>query len=297
MEALMNRREFTATVLGVAAAATLPARAEGQTSAVRVTAVDTHAHVFHRGLTFIPQRRYTPDYDALPAQYLALLDANGMSHGVVIPISILGTDNSYTVEVLKQTQGRLRGLAVVDPAKDLGTLDALEKAGIVGVRLNLIGQPVPDVKSSPWKELVAECVKRDWQIEVYDDARRLRDIVTPLVDAGTKVVVDHFGKPEQKQGVNDPGFQYLLGLAASRRVWVKLSAPYRSSLEIAAAAAPLLRRAFGPERLMWGSDWPFVQFEKTIQYGAMRAVVDDWVPDPNERRIILGDTPARLFRF
>jgi hypothetical protein len=36
-------------------------------------------------------------------------------------------------------------------------LDALQASGIVGVRLNLIGQAVPDVTSSPWKELVAEC--------------------------------------------------------------------------------------------------------------------------------------------
>jgi predicted TIM-barrel fold metal-dependent hydrolase len=292
----MNRREFNAALLGAAVAATLPASASAQ-AVTHVTAVDTHAHVFHRGLTFIPQRCYTPDYDALPAQYLAMLDANGMSHGVVIPISILGTDNSYTVETLKQTQGRLRGLAVVDPAKDLGTLDALQASGIVGVRLNLIGQPVPDVQSSPWKELVAECVKRDWQVEVYDDAKRLRELVTPLVDAEAKVVVDHFGKPDPQQGVNDPGFQYLLGVAASRRVWVKLSAPYRSSLEIAAEAAPPLRRAFGPERLLWGSDWPFTGFEKTIQYPAMRAALETWVPDPAERGIILADTPAQLFRF
>ena len=33
------------------------------------------------------------------------------------------------------------------------------------------------------------------------------------------------------------------------------------------------------------------------QYGAMRASVDEWVPDPSERRIILVDTPAKLFRF
>ena len=146
-------------------------------------------------------------------------------------------------------------------------------------------------------ELVAECVKRDWQVEVYDDAKRLRELVTPLVDGGAKVVLDHFGKPDAQQGINDPGFQYLLGMAASQRVWVKLSAPYRSSLEIAAAAAPLLRRTFGSERLLWGSDWPFTGFEKTTQYSAMRAALNTWIPDPAERDIILADTPAKLFRF
>jgi predicted TIM-barrel fold metal-dependent hydrolase len=262
-----------------------------------VTAVDTHAHVFHRRLNFIPNRRYTPDYDAFPEQYLAMLNANGMSHGVIVPISILGTDNSYIIETLDRMRGRLRGIAVVDPARDLEKLSGLDASGIAGIRMNLIGLPVPEVGVNPWKELVGECVKRDWQVEVFDDASRLRQVVTPLLDAGAKVVVDHFGKPDPKQGVNDPGFQYLLGLAGTRRVWVKLSAPYRSSPETAAAAAPLLRRAFGPERLLWGSDWPFTGFEKTITYRTMRSELDAWVPDVNERRIILADTPARLFKF
>jgi predicted TIM-barrel fold metal-dependent hydrolase len=292
---MLTRRAFTLGALslaGVAGCGTVRSRLP-----TPVTAIDTHAHVFHRGLTFIPQRRYTPDYDAMPEYYLAMLDANGLSHGVIIPISILGTDNSYTLEALKRTHGRLRGLAVVDPAKDLGTLDELQAGGIVGVRLNLIGQKVPDVKASPWKELVAECVKRDWQVEIYDDAKRLPEIITPLLDAGAKIVVDHFGKPDPKQGIEDPGFRYLLGVASTRRVWVKLSAPYRSSYDTAEEASRPLRRTFGPERLLWGSDWPFTGFEKTVQYPAMRTALNEWVTDPDERRIILKDAPAALFKL
>ena len=294
----MNRREFNLGDLAILGLTVFGRVQAGESTGEKVTAVDTHAHVFHRGLTFIPERCYTPDYDALPEQYLALLDANGLSHGVIIPISILGTDNSYTLEVLEQAKGRLRGLAVVDPEKDLDTLDTLAAAGIMGIRMNLAGdRPIPDVKSSPWKELVSECIQRDWHVEVYDKASRLQGIVTPLLDSGAKVVVDHFGNPNPEQGVNDPGFQYLLSVADSRRVWVKLSAPYRSSLETAAAAAPLLLRTFGPERLLWGSDWPFTNYEETIRYKDMRALLDTWVPDPNQRRIILADTPARLYRF
>jgi predicted TIM-barrel fold metal-dependent hydrolase len=112
-----------------------------------VTSADTHAHVFHRELNFIPNRRYTPDYDAFPEQYLAMLDANGMSHGVIVPISILGTDNSHTVEALERVRNRLRGIAVVDPATDLDKVSGLDASGIAGIRMNLIGLPVPDVRA------------------------------------------------------------------------------------------------------------------------------------------------------
>lgn len=296
----MNRRNFGLSALGLGAAAILPgilSGCAGTGKASRVSAVDTHAHVFHRALPFVPNRRYTPDYDALPADYLGMLDANAMSHGVIIPISILGTNNDYTLECIRASGGRLRGLAVVDPEKDIGKLDGLAAAGIVGIRLNLIGKPVPDPRQGAWRELFAACARLGWQVEVYDDAARLSQLLTPLLDTGVKVVVDHFGKPSVQQGVDDPGFQYLLGLGASRQVWVKLSAPYRSSDAIAAAAAPLLRKAFGPERLLWGSDWPHTGFEGKVRYATLRSQLDGWIPDADERRIVLADTPAKLFRF
>lgn len=295
----MDRRNFNRSLLGIGAAGILPAlgACASRGPATGVTGIDTHAHVFHRGLPFVPNRRYTPDYDAHPEQFLTMLDSHGLSHGVIVPISILGTNNDYTLECIAGAKGRLRGLAVVDPVTDIGKLDALSRGGIVGVRLNLIGKPVPDVRAGAWRDLVDACRRLDWQIEVYDDAQRLPQLLPHLVDAGVNVVVDHFGKPDPKLGVDDPGFRQLLGLGATRKVWVKMSAPYRSSNETAAAAAPLLRQAFGPERLLWGSDWPNTGFEGKVQYTALRSQLDAWVPDAAERRIVLVDTPARLFRF
>lgn len=300
----MNRREFNRNLLCLGAATSLPfGLSSCATSGFRaqsgalVTAVDTHAHVFHRGLPFVPGRRYTPDYDAWPQDYYNMLDTNGMSHGVIIPISILGTNNDYTVEVLRQSNGRLRGLAVIDPEKDIGKLDALSAAGIVGIRLNLIGKPVPEIRNSIWRELLATCHRLDWQIEVYDDAARLSQTVTPLLESGVKVVIDHFGKPDAKLGINDPGFKYLAGLGRTRQVWVKLSGPYRLSDAVAADAAPILRREFGPERLVWASDWPHTGYEGKVAYTKLRSQLDVWVPDPDERRIVLAETPAKLFRF
>ena len=108
----MDRRQFNLGLLGLGTASALPfglsacAAASAKASANRtVTGIDTHAHVFHRNLPFVPNRRYTPDYDALPADYYKMLDSNGMSHGVIIPISILGTNNEYTLEVIRRARG------------------------------------------------------------------------------------------------------------------------------------------------------------------------------------------------
>jgi len=296
----MQRRNFNNALLGIGAATLVPSvlsACANKVSATQLTGIDTHAHVFHRGLPFVANRRYTPDYDARPEQFLGMLDANQLSHGVIIPISILGNNNDYTLECIAASGGRLRGLAVVDPKTDIGKLENLDRGGIVGVRLNLIGKPVPDVASGAWRELVEACRKLNWQVEVYDDAQRLAQLLTKLVDAGVNVVVDHFGKPDPKLGVADPGFQYLLGLGVTRQVWVKMSAPYRSSDAIASAAAPLLRQSFGVQRLLWASDWPHTGFEGKVQYATLRGQLNQWVPDAAERAVVLVDTPAQLFRF
>lgn len=291
----MDRRNFGVSMMGLGATILIPGCATPATG--HITGIDTHAHVFHRGLPFVANRRYTPDYDATPEQFLAMIDSNGLSHGVIIPISILGNNNDYTLECIAKSRGRLSGLAVVDPETDIGKLDALALAGIVGIRLNLIGKPTPNIKIGAWAETIQACRRLNWQVEIYDDAKRLPAILNALIDAGVNVVVDHFGKPDPKLGVTDAGFKYLLGLGATRQVWVKMSAPYRSSNEIAAAAAPMLRQAFGPDRLLWASDWPHTGFEGKVRYSTLRAQLDQWVPDAGERKIVLVDTPAKLFRF
>jgi len=100
----------------------------------------------------------------------------------------------------------------------------------------------------------------------------------------------------------DPGFRYLLDMAASGRVWVKLSAAYRNGVgdageHAARDAARLLHHAFGVERLLWGSDWPNTQFESSVDYAQTIALLESWLPDAADRHTVLQETPAALFRF
>ncbi|WP_373824604.1 amidohydrolase family protein, partial [Achromobacter insuavis] len=171
-------------------------------------AVDSHAHVFLQGLALADTRRHTPDYDAPLAQYLGLLDAHGLSHGVLVQPSFLGTDNSHLVQALRAAPTRLRGVAVVDPAIDDAGLQALAAAGVVGIRLNLIGLALPDPCTPAWQSLLARVNALGWHVEVHVQAARLADIMPALLQAGCRVVVDHFGRPDPALGVADPGFGF-----------------------------------------------------------------------------------------
>lgn len=264
-----------------------------------VTGVDTHAHVFRRGLPLVGGRRYEPAYDATPEEYLARLDARGLSHGVLVQPSFLGTDNDYLLAALRCWPERLRGIVVLSPTVSGGLLNMLDAAGVVGVRLNLIGRPDPALDRDPWPLFLGRLADLGWQVEVQVEAGHLPRLLGPLLTAGVNVVLDHFGRPDPVLGVDDPGFRHLLAAGAeSGRVWVKLSGAYRSGGDaVAGAAVPLLKRHLGVERLVWGSDWPHTQFETVASHADAHARLDLWLPDAGERAAVLIDTPRRLFRM
>ncbi|CAJ0720905.1 4-sulfomuconolactone hydrolase [Ralstonia edaphis] len=268
----------------------------------RITAIDTHAHVFERGLPLANARRYAPTYDAPLPAYLAQLDAHGVSHGVLIQPSFLGVDNSYLLAALKQAPQRLRGVAVIDPSAPETLLAQMNAEGIVGIRLNLISAADPQLKSPVWQAALARLHALGWHVELHVEARRLPALLPPLLEAQVNVVVDHFGRPDPALGVDDPGFAALLAAGRSRRVWVKISGAYRNGANgrgeaIAQAAMPRLKDALGLDRLVWGSDWPHTQFESQINYDKMWAFAGVLLPSAADRKQVLVDTPAQLFRF
>ena len=273
-----------------------------ENSPVIITAIDSHAHVFTRGLPLAAVRRHEPGQDATLAGYLALLDAHGVSHGVLVQPSFLGTNNDFLLAALRACPRRLRGVAVVDPEVDDATLQAMAEGGICGIRLNLVGLPLPDLAQPAWQRLLARVRALDWHVELHRESHDLAQAAQPVLGAGCKLVVDHFGRPGRQPAGADAGFDWLLATAGDGRVWVKLSAAYRNWPPAVAGpaahdAAQGLLKAFGAERLVWGSDWPHTQHGDITHYAAAHAALADWVPDAAARRRILVDTPAQLFRF
>jgi predicted TIM-barrel fold metal-dependent hydrolase len=298
IQARISRRTFgkslVAAGLGYAA---IPARAEP--SQKQPIMIDTHSHVFHRGLQLADSRRYAPGYDAPLDLYLQQLDDNGISNGVLVQPSFLGTDNSYLVQCVLAARGRLRGIAVVDPNVTSDDLNRLNDSGIVGLRLNLVGKPLPDLASPAWGGLLEHAEKLQWQIEVQRAAIDLAALAPALLAFGVNVVLDHYALPNAGTGAADPGFVALTKLGQSRRLWVKVSAPYRIGEDgnrIAREAFVLLRGSLGRDRLIWGSDWPHTQFESTQTYARALAAFAEIVGDPDDRTAILQN-PRGLFRF
>ena len=264
-------------------------------------AIDTHAHVFKRDLALAGDRRYAPTYDATIADYLAMLDRNGMSHGVLIQPSFLGTDNSYLVEALRTAPERLRGIVVVAPEIGRRELEALAAEGCVGVRLNLIGQPDPAFETAIWKTHLADLAALGWQVEVQAEARRLPTLLPALVAGGVpwSWIISAVQTRISASMIPDSAISWAPARAAGfgSSYPAPIAMATTGLVSHAVAAAALLREALGPDRLVWGSDWPHTRFEAVASPAAARHSLDAWIPDRSERHTVLVETPAHLFGF
>ena len=268
--------------------------------AVPPGAVDTHAHVIGLPPAYplVADRSYTPPA-ASAERYLAMLDATGMAHGVLVQVSVHGTDNRLLLETLAAHRERLRGIAVIPlglPDRDLADL---KRGGIVGLRLNvLFGGGVGLDRLADYAALAREM---GWHLQFLLDARDLPSIAARLSRLPVPIVFDHRGHMPTSAGIGHPGFRALAGLVRDG-AWIKLSGAFRDS-ETGPPYADTIpfARALNdaaPERCLWGSDWPHVAaWDGPPKLPALLDLIADWVPDAGRRRMLFVDNPRRLYGF
>ena len=264
-------------------------------------ACDTHAHVVSSSARypFVNERSYTPP-PAPEKEYIRMLDGTGMSRGVLVQISVYGTDNRYMLSVLRKHPVRLRGVAVVDADIADAELATMHKQGVRGVRLNVLFGG--GVGLEALEELAAKVAQFGWHLQLLLDARDLPELLPRLTRLPVPVVIDHMGHLPAELGTEHPGFQALLTLIGEHKTWVKLSGAYRidaKSPEYPAAArfAESLMAA-APERMLYGGDWPHVAVPYAMpNTGHLRNLLGEWIEDEKLRRKVLVDNPALLYGF
>lgn len=268
-----------------------------------ITAIDSHAHVFSRGLNLASGRRYAPNYDAPLGDYLAQLQGHGFSHGVLVQPSFLGTDNRYLLSALQTAPGQLRGVVMLEQGVGREALDDMARLGVKGVRLNLMGQALPDLTAAQWRPLLERIGEQGWHLELHRQVADIPTLVRALEPYGLDLVIDHFGRPDARLGLGQPGFAELLTLGGKGKVWVKVSGIYRlegtvqQNLAFARQALGALEAHYGAERLMWGSDWPHTQHEAAVSFGTVVEQFEALGCSAELRRALLVDTARDLFGF
>jgi predicted TIM-barrel fold metal-dependent hydrolase len=282
------------------------------TFAVPPNACDCHTHIIGDPgeFPFFAGRVYTPE-PALPREMAALHRALHIQRVVIVTPSVYGTDNSATLFGMKARGANARGIAVIDENTSANDLDAMAHAGIRGIRLNLAtaGQTDPAAARLRFTAAVDRIKTRDWHLQMYATLPVISGIKDLVLAAPVPVVFDHFGGAQTSRGLEQPGFADVLDLLRSGHAYVKISGAYRASdrapeyADVAPFAKALI--AANPDRVLWGTDWPHpntapssgVTPRLNIDDGLLFNQFAAWTPDPQTRRKILVDNPARLYGF
>lgn len=252
-------------------------------------AVDGHAHVFRRGLPTMAEPRYVPDYDATSDDYLALLDHHGIAGAVLVQPSFLGAGNEFLLACLRRHRDRFRAVVVLAGPHDLASLTV---DGVAGTRLNLIGRAVPELTGPAWRRLGTELARRGQHLEVQARGEQWTALAPALRHWPSPVVIDHLGLP----GTSAEADHTVLRLAQLDHVWIKASAPYRSPRGAATAMLGRILTEAGPDRLLWGSDWPWTRHEHHRTYPACLTWLEDRVDDRTLRAVVAHNA-ARLLHW
>jgi predicted TIM-barrel fold metal-dependent hydrolase len=257
--------------------------------------VDSHAHVYTTDMPLSATAWHKPPADATIEQYIATLDRHGVRYAVLAAASLFDDYNDYSIEATRR-HSRLRTTAIVKPTLDPYVMRMMKDDGVVGVRFQWRNvKDLPDITAAEYRKFFRRVRDLDWHVHINQTADKLAAPIATLQAAGVKLVIDHFGHP-QRGGAASEGFQQFLRAIDNGRTWVKLSAGYRlESPQVARECARALLAHAGPERLLWGSDWPFAAFEDSMRYEYAVASFKDWIPDAATRRIISGDTALRLY--
>lgn len=265
--------------------------------------VDSHVHIidparfpFARAATIIPApSRYGTAHDLA-----ALHAARGIDHALLVQPSCYGFDNAAMLDALAQAGRRWAGIAVVPMTTNATDMRELAAQGVIGVRFNLVSFDPEALADAAIDTFLDRCDEIGWWVEVLATSPAWAILAERFRLRETRLLIDHFGTPNPSAGLDQPGFRAILDLAQCPRSVVKLSAPYRISQQAAPYAdlAPYvtaLNAAYGPARMVWGSDWPFINFSSQPTYASLMASLTALVSEDRDREAILGSTPMRLF--
>jgi L-fuconolactonase len=212
---------------------------------------------------------------------------------------------------LAESEPRLRGIVAAAPV-EFGErtriyLDALRDLGplVKGVRRNVQDEAEADFCIQPdfvrGVQLLADygysfdiCIRHHQLPAVTELVRRCPQV---------QFVLDHLGKPNIREHVLDPWRADLERLASLPNVWCKLSGllteadPQRWEL---ADLAPYVAHAlavFGPQRVMFGGDWP-VMLQAATYPRWVDGVAQLLADQPAEaQRAIWAENASRCYRL
>ena len=261
-------------------------------------ACDTHVHIWgpfdrfplNKGAPYTPPERTRDDL-------VTLHERLGIDRAVIVQTTVYKADNRAMLDGIARSNGRWRGVALIDESFDDAAFRALHEGGVrVGFVKHLGG--VPDLALV--RRTAARIAPMGWHLVLHLDAGNIPDFLDFFGEFSLPVVVDHMGRVPVRDGLDQTPFRLLLELLKRQNWWVKVSGAERISETGPpfADAVPFAQRliAAAPDRVLWGTDWP----HPNVRWEPDEADLVDLLPsfaDAAALQQVLVDNPARLYGF
>ena len=245
-----------------------------------------------------------------PADLAPLLDANGIDASIVVQCCSSVEETEALLDLAAETPSVAGVVGWIDLTLDsaTATLDRLtarpDGRYLVGIR-----HQVHDEDDPRW--LARDDVKRGLAAVfehglAYDLLVRSRELpaAIDLVRAfpQARFILDHAAKPPIASGFDAEWAARMAGLAACPNVWCKVSGLVTEAawqdwtVEQLRPPVEHVRRVFGEDRLMFGSDWPVCLVAADTWKQVLAAFTQAIGPQPEEtREKLLGGTAAKFY--
>jgi L-fuconolactonase len=251
-------------------------------------------------------RKVGPIYrDFEPGNMVALLQAACVERTIAVQAAPTEAETAYLLTLAKDTPS----IAGVVGWTDFSSPQATRRIAAMARNQLLVGlRPmIHDIANLDWmlsaavgKALVAMQRKG----LVFDALVRPQHLSRLLVLADShpdlRIVIDHCAKPLIRDGVIEPWASDMAALARRGNVHVKLSGLVTEAATgwKAQHLAPYVRhvlKSFGPDRVLWGSDWPVLLLagDYGVWMQAARQLLKHLPPD--DQAAIMGGNAASIY--
>lgn len=267
--------------------------------------IDAHVHLWDESSRYYPA--LAAEQLRCDAEHLVeLQEAAGVSRAVVIQGSADPGEYAYMIQCTRRYPGRFALVGWVNPRESAAAeyIQSCRDLGLSGVRIPAAAYPDDDLMSDArslrvWEAAAKHDIALCWYLRA-SQAPQLKTLLERF--PSVRVVIDHFGLPTENGQPAPELIQLIADLAVYPRVHVKLSAfpvlsrePFPHS-DTAILVHKLLD-AFGSHRLMWGTDFPFIQRQCGYQGGLDILMSHTPGLSAKDRPGLFGETARQLFHF
>lgn len=266
---------------------------------------DTHTHVFG------PLDRFPPLHPAVyplpnadPQAHANFRESLGVDRAILVQPAVYGTDPSAILSAIEGANGALKGVAVAESAD--APLEEWASRGIIGLRFTETrtqdGKRYPgSVGFETLRRLAPAMRAAGLQAHLWAPASVLVEQLDELRLLGLTLVIEHMGMIDIDAIEDEALANRMLGHVRDGDVWMKLVLCRLGRPDLAAAdrLKKLHNRMISecPDRMLWGSDWPYVRLSPAPDAARMLDIFFEWTGDADLARRILVLNPQRLFGF